>query len=164
MKTVFIIRHAKSNWSFGDLSDFERPLNDRGNGDAPMMAERILKKKLEIDLLLTSTAKRARQTCEHFSDTLGKNRKDIVLDDSLYHASSDMIHYVIRMLDNRFQSVAIFTHNPGVTDFVNGLIDGMNIDNMPTCGVFCVESNIIDWKQFEKSEKKFKFFDYPKLS
>jgi phosphohistidine phosphatase len=164
MKTVFVIRHAKSSWSFGDLSDFDRPLNDRGNLDAPVMAERILKKKLNIDLLVSSTAKRARQTCEHFSDTLGFNRKDIVLDDALYHASSDMIHAVIRMLDNNYQSVAIFTHNPGVTDFVNGLIDGMRIDNMPTCGIFCVESNISDWKEFEKSEKKFNFFDYPKLS
>jgi phosphohistidine phosphatase len=164
MKRVFIIRHAKSSWSFGELSDFERPLNDRGNRDAPVMAERILSKKSEIDLLVTSTAIRARQTCEHFSDTLGINRNDIVLDDALYHASSDMIHAVIRMLDNRFQSVAIFTHNPGVTDFVNGLIDGMRIDNMPTCGVFCVESDISEWNQFEKADKKFKFFDYPKLN
>lgn len=163
MKTVLIIRHAKSSWSFGDLSDFERPLNDRGNRDAPQMAERILKKKLNIELLVTSTAKRAYQTCIHFSEVLGISIKDVVIEDCLYHASSDTIHDVIRSLDNRHNSAAIFTHNPGVTDFVNGLVTGITIDNMPTCGVFCVEANIHDWKDFKNAEKKLKFFEYPKL-
>lgn len=163
MKTLLIIRHAKSSWSFGELSDFERPLNERGNSDAPKMAERILKKNLHIELLVTSTAKRAHQTCEHFSKILGLNNKDILKENSLYHASSEMIHDVIRQLDNKYETVAIFTHNPGVTDFVNGLIADTKIDNMPTCGIFCVESDINEWNQFEKAEKRFRFFDYPKL-
>ena len=163
MKTIFLIRHDKSSLSFSDISDFDRPLNDRGHNDAPNMAERILKRNLNIDLFVTSTALRARQTCEHFCKALAVKLQDIILIDRLYHASPETIKNVIASLDNRYKSVAIFTHNPGITEFVNELVPDVRIDNMPTCGIFCVESDINDWKNFLSEKKKFVFFDYPKL-
>lgn len=162
MKTIYIIRHAKSSWSLGDVTDFERPLNERGNRDAPEMAKRMIDKNIQIDLFVSSTAKRAKQTCEHFCNVFFVNNNKIQFLDRLYHATPSTIQAVIESLDNRYNSVAIFTHNPGITDFVNDLIPDVRIDNMPTCAIFCAESDTSDWKTFSNGEKKMLFFDYPK--
>ena len=79
MKTLFLIRHAKSSWDDIGLPDFERPLNERGKYDAPQMAKRIKDKKIEIDAFVSSPAKRARKTAEIFMDVYDENKKKLVL-------------------------------------------------------------------------------------
>jgi phosphohistidine phosphatase len=162
MKTIYIIRHAKSSWANFDQSDFERPLNDRGHKDAPAMAKRLLDKKIDIDGFISSPALRARQTCEHFCKTYKIKEDQIVFIDSLYHAAASTISNVISKLDDRYKSIAVFTHNPGITEYVDSLIDNVEIDNMPTCGIFAVEANTEHWKDFPEAKKTFLFFDYPK--
>ncbi len=164
MKTAYIIRHAKSSWSNHDITDFERPLNERGKRDAPQMAKRILDRNLSIDLFVSSSAVRAKETCNFFSAAFGVDNKKIIYLDRLYHASPETIEKVIGSVDNSYNSVAVFTHNPGVTDYVNNLIPDLTIDNMPTCGVFCVEADVEEWEKFASAHKRFVFFDYPKLN
>jgi phosphohistidine phosphatase len=162
MKQLFIIRHAKSSWAEFKLPDFERPLNERGKADAPAMAKRLLAKKIKIDAFLSSPAKRAKKTCLLFCEEYGIKEDKMIIVESLYLAPPETFFEVVNNLDNKYKHVAIFAHNPGVTDFVNMLTKDVHIDEMPTCSIFAVEAKIDDWKEFKNAEKKFLFFDYPK--
>jgi phosphohistidine phosphatase len=161
LKTVFIIRHAKSDQSFFG-NDFERPLNERGKTDAPEMAKRLLDKKIKIDVLVASPAARAKKTAEFFAAGLQMPVTEILFISALYHASADIFYDVICNLPDGLNTVAIFSHNPGITNFVNNLNTSVQIDNMPTCGVFAASADITNWTGFVKSKKEFLFFDYPK--
>ena len=161
MKTVLVVRHAKSSWGDLTLPDFDRPLNDRGQRNAPEMATRLLKKGISIDAFVTSTAKRAMQTATHFIRAYDRPEKELILREELYHAPANTYFDVIRSLDNGFKTIAIFGHNPGITSFVN-LLTSTTIDEMPTCGIFAVKADIKEWKEFPASENKFLFFDSPK--
>lgn len=161
MKSLLVIRHAKSESSF-TLNDFERPLNERGKKDAPEMAKRLVALNIKIDAFVASPAKRAKKTAELFCKEYERNDEDIIFISALYHAPPAIFNEVIKHLDDAFNTVAIFAHNPGITYFVNELVTGTAIDNMPTCAVFAVKANINHWKDFEKSRKELLFFDYPK--
>jgi phosphohistidine phosphatase len=161
MKTLLLIRHAKSSWDNIALSDFDRPLNDRGKKDAPAMAKRIKERKIKIDLFLSSPAKRAKKTAENFVDLHGAKEKDLILIPSLYEASPKIFFEAVENINDKNDVVALFSHNPGITDFVNSLTE-KRIDNMPTCGVFAVNVKTRNWTDFKKAEKEFLFFDYPK--
>ncbi len=100
-KTLFLIRHAKSSWGDPALSDFERPLNDRGKKDAPEIAKRLTEKKIKIDKFVSSPAKRAKQTCKHFAKEFDLKKKDIVLEPKLYEAGEENFYEVIESLKNK---------------------------------------------------------------
>lgn len=163
MKKVFIIRHAKSDQSFFG-NDFERPLNERGKFDAPIMAKRLLEKQGKIDAFVSSPAKRAKKTAELFAEIFDKSSDNIIPISALYHATVEVFYEVIATLPDNLHTVAIFSHNPGITYFVNSLNTKTQIDNMPTSAIFAVEINITQWLGFAKAKKEFLFFDYPKKS
>jgi len=160
-KTVLLIRHAKSSWDSPSAKDFDRPLNERGKRDAQTMAERMIKKSVPIDLFVSSPALRAKKTAEAFAGFFGRSPGEILFLPELYHASPEVFNQVIAAMDDRYNHVAIFSHNPGISEFVNGL-GGPRLDSMPTCGVFSVSVASSQWKEFLSAEKKFLFFDYPK--
>ena len=161
-KTLLIVRHAKSSWELGPLSDFDRPLNDRGKKDAPMMAKRLLDKKIKIDAFISSPAKRAKNTAEIFCEQYNQSIESIEFIASLYHAGVDDFYAVVEQLDDRLDTVAVFSHNPGITYFVNSLTDQLQIDDMPTCGIFAIRVQKQKWTEFKSAIKEFLFFDYPK--
>ena len=161
MKTVILVRHAKSSWDDASLTDFERPLNDRGKKDAPEMAERLLKRKIPIDAFVSSPAKRAKKTATIFAKAFDVEKEDVLLADPLYHAHEKDFYDVISQLPESLNNIAVFSHNPGITDFVNSLTPEARIDNVPTCGMFAVTFQG-SWKEFKDAEKQFLFFDYPK--
>ena len=163
MKILLIIRHAKSSWELETLNDFERSLNERGKKDGPIMARRLLDKNISIDAFISSPAKRAKKTAELFCEAFNKKKEDIIFISPLYHATPEIFFDVVGRLDETYNSVAIFSHNPGITEFVNELSDDVVVDNMPTCSVFAVKSNITKWKDFAKAKKELLFFDYPSL-
>ena len=163
MKSLYIVRHAKSSWGNLTLSDFDRPLNDRGKTDAPMIAQRLLKDKIKIDIFISSPAKRALKTCKIFCKEYNKDEKAILEIDELYHAAVETFYKVVTAIPDEFETAAIFSHNPGITDFVNSLGTDIKVDNMPTCAVFGVELNAANWKDFSNANKKFVLFQYPKL-
>lgn len=161
MKTLLLIRHAKSDWSTPSLSDFERPLNERGKRDAPLMVKRLLDKKIKIDAFVSSPAKRAKKTASIFAKEYDNGKDEIIFYEELYAAPEEVFYDVIGKLDDRFDTVAVFSHNPGITDFANSLTDA-RIDNIPTCGIFAVKIKIKKWKDFKEGDKEFWFADYPK--
>ena len=159
MKELLVIRHAKSSWQNAWEDDFDRPLNDRGKRDAPFMADEILKKGVPIDLLVTSDANRAASTCGYFSKAYPGVL--VIKEPKLYQASVRAFYEVIQSLDDQYNCVALFSHNTGLTDFVNKLTK-VRVDLVPTCGVFAVKMDIENWASFKGSTKAFWFFDYPK--
>ena len=162
VKTLIVVRHAKSSWDIGTLNDFERPLNERGKKDAPVMAQRLIDREIKIDAFVASPAKRAKKTAELFCDTYRKPTDDIIYISMLYHATADDIYAAVEDLDDAFNTVALFTHNPGISAFVNTLTEDVQVDNMPTCGVFATKAITTKWADFKKVKKEFLFFDYPK--
>lgn len=142
--------------------DFDRPLNDRGKRDAPMMANRLLERKVQIDAFISSTANRALTTAGFFTEAYHLPKKSIKNFQQLYHAHSAAFYEVIGKLEDAITTAAVFSHNPGITEFVNDLTV-THIDNMPTCGIFAVKADIPHWKDFKTAKKTFWFFDYPKL-
>ena len=163
MKSLLIVRHAKSSWDLSTPNDFDRPLNDRGKKDAPAAAKRLKKKGITIDAFISSPAKRAKKTARHFANEYEIDEEKIILVPELYEAHASVFTEVVQSLDDSYNTVAIFSHNPGITDFVNSLTE-VKVDNVPTCGVFAVQVKADSWEAFKDAEKKFWFFDYPKLN
>jgi len=160
MKSLLLIRHAKSSWDF-DIDDFDRPLNHRGQKDAPEMARRLIKKEIKIDCFVSSPAKRAITTAACFAEAYGKKLKDIINVPSLYEPTIEAFYNAIENLDDDCKIVAIVSHNPAITSFATQLTS-VKIDEMPTCAVFAVKTDVKTWKEFSSVNKEFWFFDYPK--
>lgn len=161
MKTLILVRHAKSSWDSIGLDDAERPLNERGNKDAPQMAARLKNKKIDVDIFISSPAKRAHKTAKYFVEEYGLHKKDILVVNKLYGASVGSFLEVITSIEEKYKTAAIFSHNPGITEFANTLTS-VHIDNIPTSGIFAVQANADKWADFTKAQKNFLFFDYPK--
>jgi phosphohistidine phosphatase len=161
VKRLIVIRHAKSSWDNPLLGDFDRPLNERGERDAPRMGKRLKEKRIVPDLLLSSPAKRALKTCEIIGSILNYPTGNIKADRELYHADEYGILHIIKNINDKHDTVLIFGHNPGLTDFVNRLTDSV-IDNVPTCGVVSCSLNVPSWRDIEWGNGKVDFFDFPK--
>lgn len=159
MKSLLVVRHAKSSWESDGQRDFDRPLNDRGRRDAPMMADRLVSRGVVPDLLVSSPALRAKTTAELFASRFGIT--DIFFKPELYHAPAPIFYSVIGGFDELASTACLFSHNPGITDFVSELTS-VRVDNMPTCAVFALRANIGSWSEFRGGKKDFWFFDYPK--
>lgn len=162
MKSLLLIRHAKSSWDSPTLKDFDRPLNERGQKDAPMMAGRLVQTKHHMDAFVSSNAKRAMATATYFHAAYKSSPLQLIQEPLLYQAQPKDFYTVISALNNDWKSVALFSHNPGITGMVNSFNVATVVD-MPTCAVFGVTADIKDWKDFEAAEKRFLLFDYPKI-
>lgn len=163
MKTVVLVRHSKSSWDAPGVPDFERPLNERGKRDAPDMARRLQQRGIVIDTFISSPAKRAKRTATIFAETLGANKEDIISVPELYHAGPLELLAAIHSAPVTASVIAIFGHNPGITELANQLTE-VRLDNMPTSAVFSVQADINSWTDFTRAHKKFLFFDYPKAT
>ncbi len=161
MKTILCVRHAKSSWDDISISDSERKLTHRGKKDSKRIAERLRERSVDIDAFVSSTAKRAMKTAKLFMKVYDKDKKKLMLDPALYEASVRDFYDVIESLKDKYDTVALFSHNPGITDFVNSL-DCAPVYEMPTCAVFAVKVKTTHWKYFRAAKKEFLFFDYPK--
>lgn len=161
MKTLCIVRHAKSSWDNPGQSDFDRPLNERGKKDAPLMGKRLRERGINPDLLLSSPAKRAYATAKRISREIGYAEEKIKTDNRLYHADSETILDTVQHLNNRYSTVMLVGHNPGLTDFVNEVMHAC-MDNLPTCGIVAARFFIDDWKNIEAGSSELLFIDFPK--
>jgi len=153
MKNFFIVRHAKSSWSQHGLSDIERPLNKRGNHDAPKMAA-YLKNNLELtlDWIISSPAVRARQTAGYFYEVFQpKNDLDIRRD--IYHGGMEDVVDVLRSIESKAQNVLLIGHNPDLTMLVNYL-GNSNIENIPTCSTSHFQTKVEEWKEINSENVK----------
>jgi len=162
MLKLFLLRHAKSSWDDIALLDIERPLGNRGLKDAPQMGKYFAKKHKKPHIIISSPARRARETAELFADAIEYKIEKILYDQHIYEAPLDELMHVIYGIEDAFERVMLVGHNPGFTNLANYLTEGVNIDNIPTCGLFGVEFDVKSWKKVEAKKGKFLFFDYPK--
>jgi phosphohistidine phosphatase len=162
MKTLFLIRHAKSSWGDTALPDKDRPLNDRGRRDAPKIGERLAKRDVKPDLILSSPAMRALKTAEIIAKKLDYRRRDIVVDDRLYAVEADNLLDVIHKLGDKLERVLLFGHNPELTELAHRL--SSKITHMPTCAVAEFTFDAKSWSRIGKVKPAKVTLDYPKKS
>ncbi len=155
MKTLVLIRHAKSSWKDLSLDDFDRPLNKRGNRNAPVMAHYLQKQNIKLEKIFSSSAKRAKQTAKVFSEVLNVEAEFI---DELYESSVEELRVFINKNLQQYNSIAIVSHNPELTEFCNSICD-QYIENIPTAG--CVVLECLD-DYVGKNNCKVRDFAYPK--
>lgn len=161
MKRLTLVRHAKSSWKDPSLDDFDRPLNQRGERDAPVMGRRLKARGARPSLILTSPAKRARRTARLIAEAIGYPVEFLQREADLYLAEPDIILAVVAREAENFNDVFVCGHNPGMTDLANRL-SGVRIDNVPTCGIVALEAEIENWAEIGEADCKLDFFDYPK--
>ena len=120
MKTLYILRHAKSSWDKPDLADFDRPLNERGMIAAPFMGQVIYDRQYQPEIILSSPAKRSKQTAILVKET-GELAARIKYDDRIYEASPQILLQVVADTDNKHESLMLVGHNPGIEGFIRFL-------------------------------------------
>ena len=161
MKNLYLIRHAKSDWSDESKSDFDRGLNKRGEKAILTMANALKEKKAVPDLILSSSAKRAKLTAKGLAKELGYS-KEILFLDVLYLCEPETWVEIIHSINDRYDSVFIVGHNPEITQLSNSLMDDY-IDNVPTLGIVGFDVLVKKWGKFGRENIFKKFFIYPKL-
>lgn len=161
MKELYIVRHAKSSWDFPQFEDHERPLSKRGKMNAPIMAEYVRKRIARPQVFISSHAVRAYTTALEFLKVYSIPESEIIKNEGLYHASKGNLYKVISGIDDRYNKVMLFGHNPGLTEFVNE-ITGVDIYNIPTCGVAGIYFEINSWQEVYTENGKLGHYYFPK--
>jgi len=156
-----LVRHAKSSWKDALLDDFDRPLNARGQRDAPLMGRRLLARGARPSLILTSPALRARKTAAIFAAELGYPKEFLQCEQALYLAEADTLLDILARQDDDFRELLICGHNPGLTELANRLLSEGHIDNLPTCAVLTLTMELEHWAELPGQRGKISFFDTP---
>jgi len=146
MKRLFILRHAKSSWTDIDLADFDRPLNERGLQAAPFMGRYIAKEGHMPDAIVSSPAKRARETAELVKEHSGFE-PEIGFDERIYEASPNTLREVASELPDTADSAMIVGHNPGIEGFIRHLTG--QVEPMPTAALAVIELDIDSWGKID---------------
>jgi len=162
MKTLFLVRHAKSSRDDPSIPDKDRPLNARGERDAPKMGKRLAKRDVMPDLILSSPARRALKTAKIIAKELDYKLKDVVVDDRLYAVEADQLLHVICRLDDKLKCVLLFGHNPELTELAHRL--SSKITDMPTCAVAEFTFDAKSWSDVGKDKPASVTLDSPKQS
>jgi phosphohistidine phosphatase len=160
MKTLILVRHAKSSWDDITLPDKDRPLNDRGKRDAPKMGKRLAKREVKVDLSLSSPARRAMKTARVFADKLGYKRKDIAVDDRLYPGAVHDLLKVIRNLGDKSNRVMLVGHHPALSKLAHRF--SSVITHLPTCAAAEFKFNAKTWPDVRKATLATVTLDLPK--
>ena len=150
MKSILILRHAKSSWKHPELSDHNRPLNKRGKRDAPLMGELLKNEHLIPEFIISSNAKRAHSTAKIVAKTSGYKGK-IVLNQSLYAAQPTAHIDVLRDLSNEYARVLIIGHNPGLEELVSMLTGESH--SLSTCSLVHIQLRINKWTEMDNKTK-----------
>lgn len=159
-RTLILIRHAKSSWSEAGISDFERPLNARGERDAPFMAQRMAESGRQVDAIVTSPAKRAITTAMAYKKALQLSEDRFIADDSVYEADVKALMNLINRFDDNWKCVLLFGHNPGFSYLIQYLSGSML--HMPTNGAGTLEMEIDSWEHVGTGCAQLVDFDFPK--
>jgi phosphohistidine phosphatase len=164
MKTIFLIRHAKSSWATVGQRDIERPLEKRGLDDAPRMASHLKKLGIKPDLLVSSPAVRARTTAEFFATAFNIPSQNIDSQQDIYEADERTILHIIHELPDAVDTVFLFGHNPTFTYVADSFSKRDRFENVPTCGIVRIQSNTegVSWANFTIKTAEVTGYWYPK--
>ena len=160
-KQLLVIRHAKAEEADFKKPDFKRALSHRGEKNAQEMAKRLKTKDLQPQILYSSPALRAISTARFFADELGISQSEIIQDQEIYEALTDTLLHCINQLDDQADFVALFGHNPAITDLVNKFC-GADIYNIPTCGIALIQFPFDSWNLLSMGTGELILYDYPK--
>ncbi len=161
MKTLYIVRHAKSDWGDEALRDIDRHLNPRGYSDAYFMSKLFMQHYTVPELMVSSPAIRAFSTALIFARTFKYPEHSIVIKEEIYEAGTDTLKQSILAFDNNKSSVMLFGHNPGLSNLFNEISDSC-IDSLPTCAIVGISFDVKNWNEINKTEGKTLFTDFPK--
>ncbi len=160
MKTLYVVRHAKSSWEYHELPDMDRPLKGRGIRDAHLMASWLQDLLSTVPVLYSSPATRTLHTAMIFARTLGSPLDEVRVAESLYSASHLDIAAFLRGIQGEPGSIMLFGHNPGMSEFISDCVPGFT-ENLPTGGVAVLQFEISSWNDL-RSEAELRYFDFPK--
>lgn len=161
MKTLYLVRHAKSSWDNASLADFDRPLNKRGQKAAPFMAKLMRNKNVNPDLIISSPANRALTTAEIFCETLGYPQERIEQHVEIYEGGMNHMLQLVRRIPDRYTTAMLFGHNPTLTSFTN-FISGQHLENIVTCGVARIDMKSDSWEGTMMDSGELVWYEYPK--
>lgn len=162
MRILTLVRHAKSSRDYPELSDFERPLNNRGRKEAPLIATRLRKADIKPDLLVSSPATRAIATARIFAEELNLALTEIVLNPHIYEASAWTLLHIVRSLPPETEEVMLFGHNPGISNFAHDLCKDCPFDEMDTASAVRIELPARAWSLVQPGSGKVLRYDTPK--
>jgi phosphohistidine phosphatase len=149
MKTLYIVRHAKSSWSYDSVKDIDRPLKERGINDAHLLSKILAKRIEKPDVFISSSANRALHTSVIFCENFGYPLSTLQIKKQLYSFSDGYLVKTVKALDDSFSSAIIFSHDHGINTFVNKF-GSQPIAHVPTCGVIGIQFNEKHWKNIKK--------------
>ena len=162
MKTILVMRHAKSDWSRPDVSDFNRPLKKRGRRDAPLIGRVLRLNDTVPEIILSSSALRARQTAELAAAEFGGS-PSLEYMDAFYPGSTESFLHSIKSLPDSISRVMLVGHNPAMEDAVESFLDGAVNLRMPTAGLVCLEAGSADWSSMKPGGCTLRWFIIPRL-
>ncbi|MBW6483774.1 MAG: histidine phosphatase family protein [Vicingaceae bacterium] len=162
MKSIYLIRHAKSSWNSFSLNDFDRPLNDRGKKDAPFIGKKLKELNFNPDEIRSSPSKRTTKTIKLICKEVTFDFNNVVFKQGLFHPSLNTLKNELNSLSDSIDSVAFVSHNYGISDFANYLTDNA-IGTMPTCGVVKINFDIDSWQEIIEGLGTLEYYVYPKM-
>jgi phosphohistidine phosphatase len=161
MKTIYIVRHAKSSWEKSDLPDEKRPLMEKGKKRTKKVIDYLHDQKVMVDYIISSHAVRALETAKILAHALKYPVDNIKIDSHIYYSSGDSIINQFYDLPDRYNSVMIVGHNPSLTDFVNQFLKEP-LENLPTSGVVSISFDTDQWEKVPLAKRKTNFVLFPK--
>ena len=159
MKTLFVLRHAKSSWDDPDLADFDRPLNDRGRSAAPFMGEVMNRNGFSPDVILSSPDVRARDTAMHVKEA-GDLSAEIRFDEGIYEASPQALRQIVAAIDDQNRSAMVVGHNPGIEGFISFLTG--RLESIPTAALAVIDLDIAKWSDINSASGVLRTVSRPK--
>ena len=162
MKQLILVRHAKSEWGDEGLKDIDRPLNERGYKDAYILSEWFFNNHEVPKQFISSDATRALSTAFIFARSLNYPTNEVIIEPRIYESNEKTLKDIVSKIDNSLEYVIVFGHNPGITNFVNELNDGLDFDNIPTCGIISLMFDMKNWKDIATKKGKINIQQFPK--
>lgn len=159
MKTLLLLRHAKSSWGEAGQKDFDRPLNERGLKAAPVMGNFLRQQKIQPQLILSSPAERARQTTSLVLET-ARLKSNLRYDERIYEASAERLMEVVSQIEDAAEVVMLVGHNPGFEELLQHLTG--EAQRMPTAAMACINLDIDKWNKVRESSGRIEWLGKPK--
>ena len=160
MKTLYIVRHAKSSWEYAGLADDQRPLLQKGVNKTLKIARYLQKNNISADLMISSHAVRALETARIIAEFIGYPEEKIIISPAVYHGGSDQLYSELFSLSDDIDSVMLFGHNPTFTSFANHFLDD-KIEWLPTSAIVCINFETGQWTDIPNARHKTRFVVYP---
>jgi phosphohistidine phosphatase len=154
MKTLYIVRHAKSSWSDVDLADIDRPLKERGVNDAIKIGERLRERNINPDIIFSSNAIRALHTAMIIARYLDFPFQRLMTRKEIYASTKESLFHFLSAIDNQNEKVMIVGHDPTLTNFLNHFLPNQQLDKIPTSSVVELQILAENWIELKKSTTK----------